>query len=299
MDNDADPRSKDGRIFVLAAWASMSAAFAVFAVLMYWITQHDPERFPGRGFSFFFFLTSAGGGLAAFMSLLAIQRWKRGRFYVLVTWASIMLILILYWLGIAVLDGQRPPAELSIYLFVLLASAAGGLTGFLGLIAYKQKGIKAAWATFFLGPLVLPLVPGLLMTESFEWLFPVILMAPIHTGVILGAYISSLVDQKSKDDRVYILAAWASPLVGIAAVVILFNFERLGMKGSNELISCGLLALLSAGGGLTGLFSLFGVRSRWKALLIIPGALMGICINGYISFLMLAAFSGIGRLAHG
>jgi len=43
-----------------------------------------------------------------------------------------------------------------------------------------------------------------------------------------------------------------------------------------------VLLLVSATGGFAGVRSLFGIRSWWNALFIIPGALFGILINGFI-----------------
>jgi hypothetical protein len=43
-----------------------------------------------------------------------------------------------------------------------------------------------------------------------------------------------------------------------------------------------VLLLVSGAGGFAGVRSLFGVRSWWDALFIIPVALFGILINGFI-----------------
>lgn len=98
--------------------------------------------------------------------------------------------------------------------------------------------------------------------------------------------------QKHSGGHIRVLAAWASLLIGIAAYAIFLGCIE--MVNSYILLFFGALALLSACGGIAGLFSLFGIRSRWKASLIIPGALMGICFNGYVAF-----WTAVGLLLSG
>ncbi len=102
-------------------------------------------------------------------------------------------------------------------------------------------------------------------------------------------------EQRWKNRCNYVLAAWASLCVGVV------SFASLGLWGlyyglnhmdginrggmGDELVGaavCLVLLLVSAAGGFAGVRSLFGIRSWWNALFIIPGALFGILINGFI-----------------
>jgi hypothetical protein len=51
------------------------------------------------------------------------------------------------------------------------------------------------------------------------------------------------------------------------------------------------LLVVSAMGGFAGIFSLFGIRSWRNALVILPGALLGICVNGCNALLCLGAYA--------
>ncbi len=107
-------------------------------------------------------------------------------------------------------------------------------------------------------------------------------------------------DQRWKGRRIYVLAAWASPLaaVVISAVLWLWFANHLGTRGeraSAVLPFYLFLLLASAVGGLAGVISLFGIPSRRSALCIIPGALLGICINGCNAFMCLLAYALEGR----
>ena len=90
---------------------------------------------------------------------------------------------------------------------------------------------------------------------------------------------------------IYVWSAWASPIVGVAVFVALWVLL-------NQLVATGerrplfvVLLLTSAAGGLAGVIGLSGIRSRRDALTIIPGALLGICINGCIGLMCLACYA--------
>jgi len=94
----------------------------------------------------------------------------------------------------------------------------------------------------------------------------------------------------------YVKAAWASPLVAvlIAAVFWLWVANHTGGgRGVRPPAVLGFylsLALASVLGGVAGVFGLFGIRSGRDALVIIPGALLGVCINGFNAFWCLFAY---------
>jgi hypothetical protein len=102
---------------------------------------------------------------------------------------------------------------------------------------------------------------------------------------------------------IYVWAAWASPSAGVAIFVALWvlNVIEQGARGKLPpavlLLSVVLLFLSSVAGGLAGVISLFGIRSWRNALSIIPGALLGICINGFLALicLVMCAYAYQGR----
>jgi hypothetical protein len=107
-------------------------------------------------------------------------------------------------------------------------------------------------------------------------------------------------DQRRKGRRIYVLAAWASPLAAVLISVVLWLWfvNHVGTRGERApaaLLFYLFLLLASAVGGLAGVMSLFGIRSRRSALCIIPGALLGICINGCNALLCLYAYALEGR----
>src|SRR5262245_55133097 len=92
------------------------------------------------------------------------------------------------------------------------------------------------------------------------------------------------VDKPGKTARISVLAAWGSPLVGAVISVILWQWlvNHLGTRGERPpgvLLFYLVLLFVSVAGALAGLASLWGIRSRRDALIIIPGALLGICLN--------------------
>jgi hypothetical protein len=110
----------------------------------------------------------------------------------------------------------------------------------------------------------------------------------------------STTDPRWNDRRYYVWAAWASTLVAVVVSVVVWlwitNHEgRRGERVPAVLLFYLVLLSASAVGGLAGVVSLFGIRSRRHAISIIPGALLGICINGYVVFICLLAYALEGR----
>jgi hypothetical protein len=108
----------------------------------------------------------------------------------------------------------------------------------------------------------------------------------IRTLVKNRAVFSEHVEPAQDGGRpIYFWAAWASPSVAavISLVFWLWLRNHAGVRGEKPLSAMlfyVLLFLASAVGGVTAVISLFGIRSPRNALNIIPGALLGICING-------------------
>jgi hypothetical protein len=101
--------------------------------------------------------------------------------------------------------------------------------------------------------------------------------------------------ERGNGRRIYVWAAWGSPLVGICTSITLWQWivNHPGTRGERPpgtLLLYVVVLLVSAVGGLAGLVSLFGIRSRRSALLIIPGALLGTGINGCNAFYGLLAY---------
>ena len=98
------------------------------------------------------------------------------------------------------------------------------------------------------------------------------------------------------DRRIYIVAAWASLLVAIVISIVMWQWivNHEGSRGERApavLLFYLVLLLVSVVGGLAAAISLFGVRSWRNALLIIPGALLAVCINAYNAFICLLAYA--------
>jgi lipopolysaccharide export LptBFGC system permease protein LptF len=107
-------------------------------------------------------------------------------------------------------------------------------------------------------------------------------------------------DQRWKGRRIYVLAAWASPLAAVVISVVLWLWfvNHVGTRGERApavLLFYLFLLVSSAAGGLAGIISLFGIRSWGNAVLIVPGALLGICINGCNALMCLYAYALEGR----
>jgi hypothetical protein len=100
--------------------------------------------------------------------------------------------------------------------------------------------------------------------------------------------------------RIYVLAAWTSPLIAAVISLILWQWfvhheGRRGEQATGVLVFYLFLLLTSALGGLAAVSSFFGIRSWRNALSIVPGALLGICINGYNAVMCLLAYALEGR----
>jgi hypothetical protein len=93
-------------------------------------------------------------------------------------------------------------------------------------------------------------------------------------------------DQGRGDKSRYVIAAWVSPLLGllVAAAFWLFSENYHGVRGVRSpavLAFYLVLIALSAAGTLAATYSLWGIRSWQKGLAIVPGAILGIGINGF------------------
>jgi hypothetical protein len=104
------------------------------------------------------------------------------------------------------------------------------------------------------------------------------------------------IENRGKARRVYVLAAWGSPLAGAVASVVLWQWivNHSGVRGERPpgaLLFDLLLLAMSVAGGLAGLLSLLGIRSWRSALVILPGALLGVCVNTGCALYALLAFA--------
>src|SRR5437868_1287403 len=107
-------------------------------------------------------------------------------------------------------------------------------------------------------------------------------------------------DQRWKGQRIYVMAAWASPFTAVVISVALWLWfvNHQGTRGERSpaaLLFYLTLFLVSTLGGLAGFIGLIGVRSWRNALLIIPGALLGICISGYNALMCFLAYALEGK----
>jgi uncharacterized membrane protein len=98
----------------------------------------------------------------------------------------------------------------------------------------------------------------------------------------------------------YVWAAWTSPAAGVVVAATLWALmvNHQGARGERPpavLLVYVLLLLASTAGGLAGVISLFGVRSWRNALSIIPGAVLGICLNGYLAVVCLLGYALEGK----
>ena len=102
--------------------------------------------------------------------------------------------------------------------------------------------------------------------------------------------------EQSRSGRpIYVWAAWISPSVGavIAATLWVLIVNHQGARGERSpsvLLFYIVLLLASAAGGLAAVVSLFGIRSWQDGLSIVPGALLGICINGFLAVVCLLSY---------
>ncbi len=99
---------------------------------------------------------------------------------------------------------------------------------------------------------------------------------------------------------IFVLMAWASPSAGVGIAIAFWelsvNYPRAQFERPPALLVLYVvLVLANAAGGLVGAISLFGIRSWRNALSIIPGAVLGISINGLLAFLCLLAYEFEGK----
>jgi hypothetical protein len=102
------------------------------------------------------------------------------------------------------------------------------------------------------------------------------------------------IDEDGVGRRGFVRAAWASPSVGVVLFIMCASayifYDRFSIPEKINLkLFVQFITLASAAGGLAAVVSLFGVRSRWKALNIIPGAVLGILINAFLLFCSIIA----------
>jgi hypothetical protein len=104
-------------------------------------------------------------------------------------------------------------------------------------------------------------------------------------------------NQTRNSRRIYVLAVWGS---AAAAVVISIVYWRLVLTLEGQQARAVLLLLLfaSAGAGLAGVIGLYGLRSS-RRLIIIPVALLGICINAWIALVCLLGIALEGKKMFG
>lgn len=107
-------------------------------------------------------------------------------------------------------------------------------------------------------------------------------------------------DQSPKGRRSFVVAAWASPFSAIVISLVLWAWfaNHIGTRGerpSAVLIFYLVLLGVSALGGLAGVISLFGIRSWRNAMVIVPGALVGLGISGCNAFVCLMSYALEGR----
>ena len=98
----------------------------------------------------------------------------------------------------------------------------------------------------------------------------------------------------------YLWAAWASPSAGVVLAVTFWLLapNEQGVRGERPpavLLFYGILTVGSAACGLAGAVGFFGIRSWRDAWSIIPGALLGVCINGSLTLMALYAYALVGR----
>jgi hypothetical protein len=103
-------------------------------------------------------------------------------------------------------------------------------------------------------------------------------------------------DQSKRSRPIYVWAAWASPSVAAVISVVLWlwieNHQGVaGQRAPAVVLFYVLLLLASAAAGLAAVIGLVGIRSKRNALNIIPGALLGICINSANAFFCVLAYA--------
>jgi hypothetical protein len=107
-------------------------------------------------------------------------------------------------------------------------------------------------------------------------------------------------DQGRGRQSLYLWSAWTSPVAGgvLAVTFWLFAAHHQGVRGERPpavLLVYGVHIAASAAAGLAGAVGFFGIRSWRDARSIIPGALLGVGINGCLTLLALYGYALVGR----
>jgi hypothetical protein len=98
----------------------------------------------------------------------------------------------------------------------------------------------------------------------------------------------------------FVRAAWASPLFEVLVAVVLWAW-LINHQGNRGGRSTGVLAfylallVLSVLGVLVGLIALVGIRSWWDALVIVPGAILGLGLGSYNAIVCFLAHALEGK----
>jgi hypothetical protein len=103
------------------------------------------------------------------------------------------------------------------------------------------------------------------------------------------------IEKSGEARRMYVLAAWGSPLAGAVVAVVLWQWivNHVGVRGERPpgvVLLYLILLAISVAAGLAGLLSLLGIRSWRSALVLIPGALLGVFVNAGTAFYAVLAF---------
>jgi hypothetical protein len=202
-------------------------------------------------------------------------------------------------------DGWKDASNLIATSLHTKASLAFVLQGILGILAGSGSLLRLQWGrimTFILVAVgilwAVDSTYAYLHQEFYRWKALLIPFAAIQVVyAILALVILSKngvafaqpceTDQGGERRRIFKVSAWASPSAGvmIASVFWLWTEYHHGVIGERPpavLLFYVVLLFVSAAAGLAAVISFFGIRSWRDALSIIPGALLGICINGCV-----------------
>jgi hypothetical protein len=199
------------------------------------------------------------------------------------------------------------------------ASSAFVLQGILGILAGSGSLLRLQWGrimTFILATVGLlwaldSTFAYLHQEDTYRWKALLIPFAAIQVVYAIPAFVILFkngvafaqprqIDQGGNRRRICMVSAWASPSAGvvIASVLWVWTEYHHGVRGERPpavLLFYVVLLLASAAAGLAGVMSFFGIRSGRDALSIIPGALLGLCINGCVVFVCLLGYLLEGR----
>jgi len=96
--------------------------------------------------------------------------------------------------------------------------------------------------------------------------------------------------------RIYVLLAWGSPASAAMVVLVLwlwFGYIHEGHRGvrADSVLAFYLMLLaVNAIASLAGMASVFGIRSWRGALIIVPGAILGVISNLYLVVVCLMCY---------